>query len=313
MLTNNEEDIKNITEKYTKIIENYKKYNKNVKNIYEDIKKLDSVHNVYINAADMSSMNYSIYVDDIKHQINITRLEYNYINDVYNMNIDKLYRDLFKLYNKITKLILTIYKDNKDIIIKIWKSSEKLEYDSVEFKKLKKIIRNLSDNSRSNNPMSNDNKIFDEIKKQYYYEIKIYNEICNNDNYSLDDIIKIYNNISKRLEELNLSKELIRLNLLDIQMKTEKGILGQAFIMDLNGKNDRIKVDYSIMLNLLNSTLDIHLTLAEKYNKISFMIAEQVNYDEDSITPMTTSTITIDDKKDDIFIDKNIDTNKLDD
>jgi len=69
-------DIKNINQVYNKIIDHFTSYNTNIKNIYEDIKKLESVHHIYINTADMSSVNYSIYVDDIKHQINITRIEY---------------------------------------------------------------------------------------------------------------------------------------------------------------------------------------------------------------------------------------------
>jgi hypothetical protein len=275
-------DIKKLNQIYQNIIDNYKSYNDNIKNVNEDIKKLESVHHIYINSADMSSLNYSIYVDDIKHQINITRIEYDYINSIYIMNIEKLYRDLFKLYNRITKILLIIFKDNRDIIIKIWKSSDKINYESHDFKKLKKSIKSLSDNSRSNNPLSNDNRIFDEIKKQYYYDLKIYNELEDNKDFDLNDIIKINTYLVRRIEELYLSRELIQINLLDIQTKTEKGLLGQTFVMDLNGKSDRIKVDYNIMIKLYESILDIHLSLAEKYNNKSKIIAEQVNYDEDS-------------------------------
>jgi hypothetical protein len=291
-------DINNINEIYNKIVDHFKNYNTNIKNIYEDIKKLESVHNVYINTADMSSVNYSIYVDDIKHQINITRIEYDYVNNIYNINIEKMYRDLFKLYNRITKLLLTIFKDNRDVIIKIWKSSERIDFDSSDFKKLKKSIKIIADNSRSNNPISNDNKIFDEIKKQYYIDLKIYNEIEKTQSYELQDIIKIFDMLIKRLEELYLSRELIRMNLIDVQNKTEKGILGQTFMMDLNGKSDRIRVDYSIMLKLLESTLNIHLSLVERYNNISLIISKQVNYDDDT-------TLSSDEKSiNDIFINK---------
>jgi hypothetical protein len=292
-------DIKNLNQKYQIIIDNYKLYNDNIKNVNEDIKKLESIHHIYINSADMSSLNYSVYVDDIKHQINITRLEYDYINNVYIMNIEKLYRDLFKLYNRLTKLLLIIFKDNRDIIIKIWKSSEKINYESHDFKKLKKSIKTLSDNSRSNNPLTNDNRIFDEIKKQFYYDLKIYNELEDNKGFDLNDIVKINSYLAKRIEDLYLSRELIQINLLDIQTKTEKGLLGQTFVMDLNGKSDRIKVDYNIMIKLYESILDIHLTLAKKYNDKSHEIAEQVNYDED-----TNELIESDNISNDIFFHK---------
>jgi len=287
--------IESINKKYKKLVDNYKNYNENIRNINDDIKNLENIHHIYINSGDMSSVNYSVYVDDIKHQINITRLEYNYINNIYKLNLEKLYRDFFKLYTRITKILLNIFKENKDTIIRLWKSNDKFAYDSVEFKKFKKNIKALADNARSNNPSSNDDKIFDEIKKQYYINIIIYNDMNNTHNYDIDDVIIIYENLIKRFEELILSRELIALNLIDLQSKTEKGILGQTFVMDLNGKSDRIKVDYSIMVKLLESTITMNLNLAEKYNKVSKTISEQVKCDD------TTTSIDIISDNEDIF------------
>lgn len=291
-------DINIINDKYKKIIDNYRNYNLNIKNINDDIKNLENIHHVYINSGDMSSVNYSVYVDDIKHQINITRLEYDYINNIYILNVEKLYRDLFKLYTRITKLLLNIFKENKDTIIRLWKSTDKFSYESSEFKKLKKSIRLLADNARSNNPSTNDEKIFDEIKKQYYVNIIIYNEMNTTHNYTIDDVVIIYENLIKRFEELILSRELITLNLIDVQSKTEKGILGQTFVMDLNGKSDRIKVDYAIMVKLLESTITMNLNLAEKYNNVSKQISEQVKCDDTSTSTDSTSI------NDDIFLNK---------
>jgi hypothetical protein len=271
-----------INDNYKKIIENYKSIYTNIKNIFEDIKVLEGVHNIYINSIDMSSLNYSIYVDDIKHQINITQLEYNYINKIYFMNTEKLYRDLFKLYNRITKIILTIFKENKDTVIKIWNSTEKVISETPDFKRLKKCIRNLSDNVRSSTPIHNDNKIFEEIKRQYYSNIIIYDEMNNLHRYDIDDISLIHDNLLKRLDELNLSKELIKMNLLDIKNKTDKGVLGQTFVMDLNGKSDRINVDYNILIKILESIINIHITISEKYKNMAQNIADQVNYNEET-------------------------------
>ena len=66
--------------KYDTIILNYKNLIENLANISTDIKKLENVHNAYINNEDMNSLNYSIYVDDIKHQINLTK-RISYINN----------------------------------------------------------------------------------------------------------------------------------------------------------------------------------------------------------------------------------------
>jgi len=278
-----------ISEKYNKIIENYESIHANLKNIFEDIKTLEGIHNIYINSIDMSSLNYSIYVDDIKHQINITQNEHDYINNTYSMNIEKLYRDLFKLYNRVTKIILSIFKENKDTIVKIWNSSEKSVSETHDFKKFKKAIRTLSENVRAPMPIINDNKIFEEIKKQYYSEIRIYNELNNYHKYDLNDVIVIFNNLIKRFEELELSKELIKMSLNDIKNKTDKGVLGQTFVMDLNGKSDRITVDYNILLKLLESIIGIHTSLSEKYKNMAQTIADQVNYTDDTTELLTES------------------------
>jgi hypothetical protein len=297
-------DLNQITSKYNKIIDNYKSIYTNLKDISEDIKVLEGVHNVYINSIDMSSLNYSIYVDDIKHQINITKNEYEYISKTFDMNIEKFYRDLFKLYNKITKIILTIFKENKDTIVKIWNSCEKISSETQEFKKLKKCIRSLSENVRSPAPITNDMKIFDEIKKQYYSHITIYNEISEN-KYSLEDVLSIYDNLTKRLNELFLSRELIKMNLIDIQNKTDKGVLGQTFVMDLNGKSDRINIDYSILVKILESIIGIHITLSDKYKNLAQTIADQVNYNEETSEVLSVkSNISRKNNDEDLFYSK---------
>jgi len=275
-------DINAVTLKYKMIIDNYKSIYSNLKNLYEDIKILEGIHNVYINSIDLTSINYSIYVDDIKHQINITKTEYDYINKVYIMNIEKFYRDLFKLYNRVTKIIIGIFKENKDTIIKIWNSCDKVVNETSEFKKFKKSIRTLSENVRSPTPITNDNKIFEEIKKQFYLDITIYNEMNSSYKYDLDDVVHIYDFLLKRLDELYLSRELIKMNLLDVQHKTDKGVLGQTFMMDLNGKSDRINVDYGIVVKLLESIINIHFSLSDKYKTMSQNIADQVNYSEET-------------------------------
>lgn len=290
-----------ISDNYTKIIENYKSIYSSLKNILKDIKILENIHNVYINSIDLTSLNYSIYVDDIKHQITITELEYDYINNIYNINVEKLYRDLFKLYNKLTKIILTIFKENKDTVIKIWNSCEKINGETDEFKKLKKSIRSLSENIRSPVPIISDNKIFEEIKKQYYSNIKIYDELDNNIKYSIEDVTNIYDKLTERINDLYLSKELIKMNILDIKNKTNKGVLGQTFIMDLRGKSDKINVDYNITIKILESIILIHLSLSNKFKIMAETIAEQVNYNEDTASQLLSLSDT-DKNINDLFI-----------
>ena len=275
--------------KYDSIISNYKSLIENLSNISSDIKKLENIHNAYINNDDMSSLNFSIYVDDIKHQINLTKMEYKYISDVLYLNLNKFYRDLFKLYTKVVRNLLDIYKENKDVVIKIWNSQDKLHSESTDFKKIKKSIKSIADATRTSNSITFDNKIFEEIKKKFYSNIKIYNELDQND-YDITTIQTIYNELIKRLEELFLSQELIKFNLVDIKFKADKGILTQTFMMDLNGKIDRIKIDYNILTKILESILNIHTTISDRHNTITTIIANYVNYDEDSTEESQTKT-----------------------
>jgi hypothetical protein len=301
----------NFSEKFNLITGNYKTILKNILNISDDIKKLENIHHHYINSGHMEILNNSTYVDDIKHQIDIIKIEYEYISSMYQKNLNKLYRDLFKLYNKIIKYLMIIYKENKDILVKIWNSNDKIEGETNDFKKLKKSIKLISESTRAGGVYANDSKIFEEIKKKFYSKIKIYNEMDSECDYSLEDIHSIYIELERRLTELNLSRELIRINLLDVKHKTDKGVLGQTFVMDLNGKLDRIRVDYSIASTLLDSIINIHTTLSTKYKNLSYIISTTVSYDEDSTTD-SSKTPNSDKFRKDLMNLFNFDENKQD-
>jgi hypothetical protein len=271
-------------EKFNVIMINYKTILNNIMNIGDDIKKLENIHHHYINSGHMEILNNSTYVDDIKHQIDIIKIEHDYISNMYQKNLNKLYRDLFKLYNKIVKYLMIIYRENKDILIKIWNSNDKIEGETSGFKQLKKLIKTISESTRAGGVFASDSKIFEEIKKKYYSKIKLYDEMNSEYDYLMEDLNLIYNELISRLTELNLSRELIRINLLDVKHKTDKGVLGQTFVMDLNGKLDRIRVDYSIVATLLDSIINIHTTLSTKYKNLSYIISSTVSYDEETIT-----------------------------
>lgn len=272
----------NFIENFNVIISNYKHILKNITNISHDLKKLENIHSIYISTGNFDMLNHSIYVDDIKHQIEIIKIEFEYMTDIYQKNLNKLYRDLFKLYNKIIKHLMTIYKENKDIIVRIWNNNDKIDSETQEFKKLKKVIKIISDTTKTSGIYASDSKIFEEIKKKYYSKIKLYDEMDTTHMYNLDDMVLIYNEFELRLTDLKLSKELIKINLLDVKNKTARGILGQTFIMDLNGKIERINIDYKIITRLLISIMNIHLTVSTKYKSLSHTIASSVSYDEDS-------------------------------
>ena len=275
----NNNDFIEFIEKNKIIINNYISLDTNIINISIDIKKLENIHQKYISIEYLETTNYSTYVDDIKHQIVLLKCEYTYIDTMYQLNLNKFYRDLFKLYNKITKNLLNIYYDNKEIIIKIWNSNDKIVSETNDFKKFKKNIKNISDSCRTAGLSASDNKIFEEIKKKYYSQIKIYSEI-NDNSYTIDDSKIIFIELYNRMNDLHLSKELIKINLIDIENKTSKGILGQTFVMDLSGKLDRINVDYNILIKLIISIMNIHINLTKRITSFSEIIANEVSYEE---------------------------------
>ena len=147
---------------------------------------------------------------------------------------------------------------------------------------VKKTIRHISESTRISGS-STEIKIFNEIRKYYFSNVKIFNELQSNVNYDFNDIDNIYNELDKRMNELKLSNELIKININDLKVKTDKGILGQTFIIDLNGRINKINVEYKIIINILSSILNIHVKISEKYKNISEIIANSVVYDEDSI------------------------------
>jgi hypothetical protein len=267
---------------YNLIIQRYREIDKYIRNIQNDIKKLDDVHHKYINTDGLDSLNYSTYVDDIKYQLSVVNKEYKFLYDIFQSNLNKLYRDLFKLYSTICKTVISIYKDNKDVVFKIWNSTDKVVEETVNYKKMKKIIRNISESTRISG-LTNEIKIFNEIKKYYFSNIKIFNELHIDINYDFTDIDNIYNELDKRICELHLSNELIKININDLKLKTDKGILGQTLLIDLDGRINKIDVEYKIIINILSSIINIHVKITEKYKNISTIIADSVVYDEDSI------------------------------
>ena len=62
------------------IFDNYNSIIEQLNNIAHDIKKLETVHKLYISNSQIDNLNYSTYVDDIKHQINLTK-RISYINN----------------------------------------------------------------------------------------------------------------------------------------------------------------------------------------------------------------------------------------
>jgi hypothetical protein len=268
------DDIKKL---FDLVFNNYKNIESLNRNTLLNIRKVENVYQIYINSEQIDSVNYSIYIDDIKHQVDITLIEYKYICDINNVNIIKFYRDLFKMYNRIVKVILNIYLDNKIMVMKIWKTNTIFPNENEKFNKIKNIIKTIAER---NNDVNEEKQIFDSIKKYYYSTIKIYNEIDENEKIDFNCISILFNETYKRMEELMLTSELVNINLIDIKEKTKKGVIGQAYTMDLISKINKIKTEHYSLIKLMESIFNIHHKLSDKYHVLSQQILDDITYDD---------------------------------
>ena len=54
---------------------------------------------------------------------NILKTEYNCMNEIYLNNLNKLYRDLYKLFNKMIKLLINLVNENNKLINNLFVSN----------------------------------------------------------------------------------------------------------------------------------------------------------------------------------------------
>jgi hypothetical protein len=302
-------EIDKIKECFNIILNNYKKIDSNNKLSVDNIKKVDNVYQIYINSEQIDSVNYSVHINDIRHQVMITTIEHKYSCDVNQINTTKIYYDLFKLYNRLIKILLSIYTENKIMIKKIWGTNNLFVDESTKFKKLKTFIKTIA---QKYSGVTDEITMLTCIKKYHYSTIKIHNELNENDKVNYESTELLFSEICNTLEELLLTTELIKINLSDIKNKISKGINGSAFMTDLLCKIDKIKSEYKYILNILNSILDIHKNLSNKYLLISNKILEDISYEDrknkiENIigkSKINKKTIALEDKKNKITVKK---------
>ncbi len=242
--------------KFIKIEEYYDKINKNLENMSEDIKKLDNTHKYYLKSTtDDIHFHYSVYIDDIFFQKKILLCEFNCMNDIYHDNINKFYRDLYKLYNKIIKLLLSLINENNKLLLKI--------------------------NDLDNNKINIQN--IDELKKKYLINIKVFNELKSiYDNFTVDDIKILYDNIIKKNNEINDNIKQIKTHIASIEKKISKGIFIETFKISLIGTIETLTLENNLYIKIFNSILNNHLIIAKKYFFRTKNISDEVTFDEET-------------------------------
>lgn len=242
--------------KFIKIQEYYDKINKNLENMAEDIEKLDNTHKYYLKSAtDDIHFHYSVYMDDIFFQKKILLIEHNCMNYIYHDNINKCYRDLYKLFNKIIKLLISIINENNKLILKI----------------------NDIDNTKIN--IQN----IDDLKKKYYMNIKVFYELKSvNDLFTFDDVKLLYDIIINRNNDINENIKQIKTHISSIDKKINKGIFIETFKISLIGTIESLTLENNLYIKIFNSILNNHLVIAKKYFYRTKNISDEVTYDEDS-------------------------------
>jgi len=241
--------------KFIKIQEYYDKINKNLQNMAEDIEKLDNTHKYYLKSSTDVHFHYSVYIDDIYFQKNILNTEYNCMNEIYLNNLNKLYRDLYKLFNKIIKLLINLINENNKLILKI---------NDIDNTKL--TIQNI-----------------DELRKKYYINIKIYHEINSVDEkFLLDDVKILYDLILKRNIDINDNIKQIKSHIASIDKKINKGIFIETFKISLIGTIETFSLENNLYCKIFNSILNNHLVIANKYYNRTKNISEEVTFDEET-------------------------------
>ena len=255
---------------FNKIYNYYNKTDENLKNMSIDLEKLNNTHLFYIKSINEENANtyinsnnfhYSVYIDDIFYQKKILTMEYECMLNINNFNIDKFYRDLYKLYLKIIKLLVNVIHENNKLVTKI------------------NDIDNIKNNVES----------IEDIRKKFLSDIKIYKEFDSiNQKFSYDDIKKIFNAINKRNTNINEYIKDIHKHILIVDKKVNKGMLIETFKISFNGNIESLGLEHNLYIKIFESIITNHYNISKKYYIRTKNISDEITFDEDSNSSETT-------------------------
>ena len=255
---------------FNKICNYYNKTDENLKNMSIDLEKLNTTHLFYIKSINEENTNtyinnnnfhYSVYIDDIFYQKKILTMEYECMLNINNFNIDKFYRDLYKLYLKIIKLLVNVIHENNKLVTKI------------------NDIDNIKNNIES----------IEDIRKKFLSDIKIYKESDNiNQKFNYDDIKKIFNAINKRNTNINDYIKDIHKHILIVDKKVNKGMLIETFKISFNGNIESLGLEHNLYIKIFESIITNHYNISKKYYIRTKNISDEITFDEDSNSSETT-------------------------
>ena len=179
------------------------------------------------------------------------KLEYKCQEEIQNQNINKLYKDLFRLYNKIVQKVLSIKFENKQN-----------NYNSTTSKEIKQ-------------------KLFLE-RKPYYQKIKIYNEVTDNQ-INIDDCINLYTELESRLSDFLNSIQEIANSIMMAEEQKMDGLLLQTYLISLNSEKEKFLIEHEVFQKLLKGILANHMDVSNKYLERTINISKDIINDTEKI------------------------------
>lgn len=240
------------TKKFNKIIRNYKSIQDNLNNTYDDILKLEKIHYRFVSNAEnkIRFHEYGTYIDDIFYQLRLLKIEYHSQLEIQNHNIGKLYKDLFRLYSKIIKKLISIKIENNNLTA-------------------------MMDKKQIDDKIQSD-------RKQYFQKVKPFNEIA--DNYiNLEDCSILYNELETRLGDLlNAIQDILNSIGIAEEQKLD-GLLLQTYLISLNSEKEKSIIEREVFEKLLRGILISHIDISKKYLERTIKISKEIINDTEKI------------------------------
>jgi hypothetical protein len=241
------------TKKFTKIIRNYKSIQDNLDNIQEDILKLEKIHSLFVSQVEnkIRFREYGSYIDDIFYQLKLLKIEYDCQTKIHNNNIVKLYKDLYRLYSKVIKKLISMKLETNNQIVG---------------SKVKKQL---------------DEKIHID-KMQYFQKIKPFNEIADN-HINIEDCITLYKEFDIRINDIVGSIQDI-LKSIDIAEEQKfDGLLLQTYLISMNSEKEKALIEKEVFEKLLKGILLCHIDISNKYLERTNKISKEIINDSEKI------------------------------
>jgi hypothetical protein len=239
------------TKKFNVSIKNYKSVQDNLLNTKEDIVKLEKIHHKFVTNAEnkLRFHEYGTYIDDIYYQIKLLKLEYVCQEEIQTQNINKLYKDLYRLYNKVVKKVLSIRIENTQA--------------------------NLLGRREVNERFVSD-------RKPFYQKIKPFNEV-KDIQINIDDCIILYSELETRLSDfLNAIQEIANSIMIAEEQKMD-GLLLQTYLISLNSEKEKCLIEHEVFQKLLKGILMNHIDISIKYLERTNQISKEILNDTEKI------------------------------